>query len=135
MDRGAWRAVVHGVAESDTTERAGIADPQCCARPFRFYPSPSRPGLQRQQARWRGWSTHPIAFVGQQVPPLKAGPRGRLRLAPGLSRPLVPAVVGQVWAALSFWPCPGRGAVGGWRVTAAPRGWAGQIPRSLQGQI
>ena len=103
--------VVCGAAESDTTEHARIADFQCCAIPFRFYPSPSRPGLQRQQAGWRGWTTHPIALAGQQVPPLKASPRGGLLIAWGLPHPPLPVVVGQVWASTSFWPRLGREAV------------------------
>ena len=81
--------------ESDTTEHARIADFQCCAIPFRFYPSPSRPGLQRQQTGWRGWTTHPIALTGQQVPPLKASPRAGLLVARGLPCPPVPVVGGR----------------------------------------
>ena len=112
VDRGAWRAAVCGVAESDATGRARGADCQRSATPLRFYSSPSRPGRQRQQAGWRGRTAHPITLAGQQVPPLKASPRGGLLLASGLPRPPVPVVVGQVWACTSFWPHPGREAVG-----------------------
>ena len=45
MDRGAWRATVHGVAGSDTTERLSLSLPGLSLPPPGEYPSLSTPSL------------------------------------------------------------------------------------------